>query len=281
VDLEKAMVTTSEMRLPSWKILVVDDNEELCRTAALSLRELGTRPETCLSGEEAIDHIREAKESGEGYFVVLIDYKMKGMSGVETARKIREMEGDKLPISVISAYDWADIEEEAKDAGITGFIAKPLFKSTLYLGLRIYQDEADGADEQKQEKDIDLTGLRILLAEDNDINAEIACVILEESGCIVDRAEDGAIAVSRFENSDLGYYDAVLMDLRMPHMNGIEATEKIRAMQREDAKKIPIIAITADAFVDDAQKCLEAGMNTHLAKPIDIEQLKKTLAKFT
>lgn len=281
IDLEKVPAGKDQMKLPDWRILVVDDNEDVCRTTALSLGELGCRPQTIGSGEEAVEMAVRARDEGEGFFAVLIDYKLRGMNGIETAKKIHERIGEDVPISIISAYDWSDIEEEAYKAGIRGFISKPLFKSTLFYSLRDYQ-EAEKHEEMpapKAETD-DISGMRILLAEDNDLNAEIAAMILEESGCTVEHAEDGRIAKQLFEKSELWYYDAVLMDLRMPNMNGIEAAEAIRSMKRPDAAKIPIIAMTADAFAEDAQKCRAAGMNAHLAKPIDIDQLKYTLAHF-
>lgn len=281
VDFEKVQVTRAEMKLPPFRVLVVDDNEELCRTAELSLTELGVRAETCLSGEEAVEKILQAEESGDRYYAVLIDYKMGGMSGVETAKIIHEKISENVPVSLISAYDWADIEDEARAAGITGFISKPLFKSTLYHALQSYMsDEEKNEHDLQVDKDVDFTGTKILLAEDNDLNAEIATMILEENGCIVEHAQDGRIAVDMFEKSAEGYYDIILMDLRMPNMNGIEATEVIRAMKRADAGKIPIIAMTADAFAEDARKCLAAGMDAHLTKPIDVDQLKTTMSGY-
>ncbi|MCR4746215.1 MAG: response regulator [Lachnospiraceae bacterium] len=281
IDFEKAEVKREEMKLPDWKILVVDDNEDICRTAAETLKELGTRPDICMNGKDAIEKVVEAEKNNDSYFAVLIDYKMEGLNGVETAKKIRENIGKQIPISIISAYDWSEIEEEAKDAYINGFVSKPLFKSTLYFELRKHMNGvSDTADTLADENEIDISGLRILLAEDNDLNAEIATMILEESDCVIERAEDGKIAADMFENSEADYYDMILMDLRMPNMNGIEATEKIRSMKRPDAETIKIIAMTADAFTEDIQRCLDAGMNAHLSKPIDIDQLKKTLNKF-
>ncbi len=281
VDFEKVNVAPSQMRLPDWRILVVDDSEELCRTVKASLTELGVRADTCQSSQEAVEKVLKAQESGDSYFAVLIDYKLNGMTGVQTAKIIHETIDENVPVSLISAYDWADIEDEAAEAGITGFIPKPLFKSTLYHELKKYEsDEEEVQQKLPDSGGADLSGLKILLAEDNDLNAEIATMILEESGCFVEYAEDGRIAVDMFEKSEEGYYDMILMDLRMPHMNGIEATETIRSMKRSDAGRIPIIAMTADAFAEDAQKCLAAGMNAHLTKPIDVDQLKNTMAKY-
>ncbi len=282
LDLEKALIDVEKMQLPSdWRILVVDDSQELCETAELSLKELGTTPFTCLSGEEAVKIVKETHEKGEHFFAILIDYKMGGMNGIETSRKIREILGNETPISLISAYDWSEIEAEARAAGIDGFISKPLFKSTLYRELKKYaKDPANNEDSPTDVKDtFDYGDKRFLIAEDIEINAEILKMVLSEQGAMVDWAEDGRKALSMFERSDEGYYDFILMDLRMPHMDGLTATKEIRKLNRADAKKIPIIAMTADAFAEDVKKCLDAGMNAHLAKPISFDELDKLLAK--
>ncbi len=279
IDFKKAAPSEGEMHLPAWRILLVDDSEELCRTAELALEDLGTLPQFCKSGKAAVQAVREAHERGEDFHAVLIDYRMKEMDGIETAVKIRETLKHDIPLILISAYDWSEIEAEANAAGITGFIAKPLFRSTLYHELRRHASGELGGEEPLQKKEIDLTGMKVLLAEDMDVNAEIAIMILEESGAHVERARDGKIASEMFAAAEENYYDVILMDLRMPNMNGYEATRAIRAMDRKDAKEIPILAMTADAFAEDAQKCLEAGMNAHIAKPLDIDFLKRTLEK--
>lgn len=283
VDLEKVEISESQMQLPSdWHILVVDDNEDLCTSAAQSLRDLGVQADWCKSGKEAIEKVKKANEAGKDYFALLIDYKMAEMDGIETARQIRNLGKEHIPISLISAYDWMDIESEAKDAGVNGFIPKPLFKSTLFHELCKYmgKEKIEEVTIFPEEKKISLEGMNILLAEDNFINIEIAKTILEESGAKVTVAEDGKLALETFEKSEKDYFNVILMDLRMPNMNGFEATQAIRALDREDAKKVPIIAMTADAFAEDVQKCLAVGMNEHLAKPIDIDLLHKTLAKY-
>ncbi len=283
VDFERVKVAEKDMKLPPWKILVVDDNEDLRRTAENSLKELGTKPEACSDGEMALRLVREAHERGEDYFALLIDYKMAGMNGIETARKIREILGNDvhIPINLISAYDWSEIEDEANAAGIDGFIAKPLFKSTLYHELKRYmEDEPETHDLPEENQEVNLKGMRLLLAEDMEVNAQIAIMLLEESGASVEWAENGKIAAEMFEKSSEGYYQAILMDLRMPIMNGYEATEAIRSMKRADASTIPIIAMTADAFADDVAKCMAAGMNAHIAKPVDINNLKKMLVSY-
>ena len=280
IDFEKVNESEIDMKLPPWKILVVDDNKDVCRTTEYTLKELGTNPESCNNGADAVEKLVNAHKSGNDYFAVLIDYKMKDMNGIETAKRIVAALDEKIPISLISAYDWTEIELEAKDSGITGFISKPLFKSTLYRELKKYLQEENEVEETKKEQTVSLEGMKILLAEDIDVNAEIVIMILGEYGAEVERAADGKIATEMFSSSPEGYYNLILMDLRMPNMNGYEATEAIRAMKRSDAAKIPILALTADAFAEDAQKCFDVGMNAHLTKPIDVDLLMKTLASF-
>ncbi|MCR4674910.1 MAG: response regulator [Lachnospiraceae bacterium] len=282
LDLEKVEVSIKDMVLPKMRVLVVDDNEDLCTSAITSLKDLGIEGEWCTSGKLAVEKVVEAHKNSVDYFAVLIDYKMDELDGIETTKLIREALGEDIPISLISAYDWVDIEDRAKAAGVTGFIPKPLFKSTLYHELKKY---LPGSEEEKnpeiyEEKIIELKGLHVLLAEDQYINAEIITTLLEEREAEVELAEDGQIALDAFKESEDGFFDVILMDLRMPNMNGFEAARAIRSLDRKDAKEIPIIALTADAFAEDAQKCVEAGMNTHMAKPVDIDLLMKTLAKY-
>ena len=279
VDLKKAPVMKDDdMTLPHLSVLIVDDNEILCETAELYLKELGADPMVCHTGEEAVPFVKKARADGKTFFAVLIDYRLKDMSGIETAVQIRDVLGDDVPICIISAYDWSDIEEEAKAAGINEFISKPLFKSTLYHELKKFEGEDEGHQHKHADTEIHLQGMKVLLAEDQFINAEIAKVILTEAGAKVEHAEDGQIAVDMFAASDIGEYDVILMDLRMPNMGGIDATLAIRQMDRSDAGTIPIIAMTADAFAEDAKRCIDAGMNAHMAKPIDAKLLIKTLS---
>ena len=201
------------------------------------------------------------------------------MNGIETARELRHKFGDEMPILIISAYDWSDIEEEAREAGISGFISKPLFKSTLYHGLLQYMGSSQEKEEVQKAPSKDFSGVRILLAEDNDINYEIANELLTAIGIEIEWAQNGQICVDMFEKSDKGYYDAILMDIRMPIMSGYEAARKIRSLTRQDAG-LPIIAMTADAFSEDVKKCKECGMNDHTSKPIDMDILTRLLAKY-
>ncbi|MCR5421303.1 MAG: response regulator [Lachnospiraceae bacterium] len=283
LDLEKAEDNLEDIKLPDIRMLVVDDNVDLCESAVLSLNELGARADYCTDGEAALTQVVKAHDEEDPYFALLVDYKMTGMNGIETARKIRERLGDEIPISLISAYDRMDIEEEARDARINGFIQKPLFRSTLYHELRKYlNDEQEGLTDGglSTNCEVDISGMRVLVAEDQYINAIVAQTILEENGVTADIAEDGKLALEKFEAEPVGTYDCIFMDLRMPNMNGLEATMAIRSLEREDAKTIPIIAMTADAFAEDIKRCMDAGMNGHIAKPVDEEIIKKTLVRY-
>ncbi len=257
LDLEKAIVQEEDMILPAWRMLVVDDDEQLCLSAVKSLKTIGVEADWTLDGESAVQMVEKRHLQHDDYHIILLDWKLPGMNGIKTANEIHRKLGDDIPIILISAYDWSDIEEEARDAGITGFISKPLFKSTLYYSLRKFAGIADEKKIEYEDKTEDFSGRRILLAEDNDLNWEIAEELLGEIGFSMDRAENGKIGVEMFENSDIGFYDAILMDIRMPIMNGYEATETIRALDRADAAEIPIIAMTADAFSEDHKKCLD------------------------
>ena len=267
------------MVLPSWRVLVVDNNEDLCLSAVSSLKEIGIEADWATNGREAVEMVRKCHDEDRNYEVVLLDWKMPDMDGLHTAREMRKLLGQKVPILIISAYDWSDIEEEAKEVGIQGFISKPLFKSNLYLGLKRYM--LDQVDEEKHEdtKVQKFAGKKILLAEDNDLNWEIAEDLLSEAGFELERAENGKICVEKFEQSAIRQYDVILMDIRMPVMNGYDAAKTIRALPREDAN-LPIIAMTADAFSDDIQHCFDCGMNEHVAKPIDVNRLTQLLKKY-
>lgn len=279
LDLEKATVKEEDMVLPSWNMLLVDDDEQLCRETAEKLKELTIQCDWAVDGRTAIHMVEERHNRQDAYQIVLLDWRMEGMNGIETARELRHRFGDEMPILIISAYDWSDIEEEAREAGISGFISKPLFKSTLYHGLLQYMGSSEEKEEVQKAPSKDYSGVRILLAEDNDINYEIANELLTAIGIEIEWAQNGQICVDMFEKSDTGYYDAILMDIRMPVMSGYEATQKIRALTRQDAG-LPIIAMTADAFSEDVKKCKECGMNDHTSKPIDMDVLTRLLAKY-
>ena len=232
-----------------------------------------------MSGEKAIELVNQHRKARDDYQIILLDWKLPGMNGIQVAKEIRRNLGDEIPILLISAYDWSEFETEAREAGISGFISKPLFKSTLFYGLRQYMK--DGTEEDEAEgHDMDLAGRRILLAEDNELNWEVASELLSDLGLELEWAEDGQICLDKFQKSPEGYYDAILMDLRMPNMTGYEATKAIRELDRPDASSIPIIAMSADAFSDDIQHCYECGMNAHTAKPINVVELARLLKKY-
>ena len=283
LDLEKAEVMEADMVLPDWNMLVVDDDRQLCESAAASLQAIGIHADWTLDAGSAMDMVEARHRRPDAYQIILLDWQLPGMDGITAARVLRERYGDEIPILLISAYDWSEIETEARAAGITGFIPKPLFKSTLFYGLRPYLAGDGGGTEEAapepEEGRPELSGRRVLLAEDNELNWEIAHDLLGELGLELDWAENGQICAGMFESSEPGHYDAVLMDLRMPVMTGYEAARAIRAMDRPDATAIPIIAMTADAFAEDVEKCLAAGMNAHVSKPIDAREIARLLMK--
>ncbi len=280
LDLKKADVSENEMKLPEeWRILVVDNNEDLCSSVISNLEELGVHAEGTTDGHAAVEMVEASHENHQDYDFILIDWKMPGMDGIQTMHEIRKRWKQEVPMFLISAYDWSDVEEQIDVSVIDGFISKPLFKSTLYEKLIQYADGYGGPSKREDENKADFTGKRILLAEDIDINWEVACGMLEPTGLTFERAVNGKDCVEIFEKSEIGYFDAILMDVRMPVMNGYDATRAIRKLERPD-KELPIIAMTADAFSDDVQVCLDCGMNGHLSKPIDFRECVRVLQQF-
>ena len=283
LDLLKAVVQEADMVLPDWKMLVVDDDEQLCESVVASLKSIGVTPDWCLNAETAIRKVEERHNRHDDYQIILLDWKLPDRDGIATAREIRRLYGNDIPILLISAYDWSEVEDEAKEAGVTGFIAKPLFRSTLFYGLQPYVGDVSAGKEIEESSAADkvvLEGRRILLAEDNEINWEIASELLSALGLELEWAENGKICLEKFSQSPLYYYDAILMDVQMPVMNGYEATAAIRALDRKDAASLPIVAMTADAFAEDVKKCMDSGMNAHVAKPIDVKEVCRQLEKF-
>ena len=278
VDFLKADQSEENMQLPDWNVLVVDDNEMLCLSAVANLESLGVRADWTLDGMQAVELIEERHNRKEDYHFVLIDWKMPKMDGMQTIREIHKRVGRDVPIFLISAYDWSELEGEIMNADIEGFISKLLFRSTLFARLKQYVD-GEKMGEADQDEEPDFTGKHILLAEDIDINWEIANEIFSAVGLQLEWAVNGQDCVDKFVQSEVGFYDAVLMDVRMPVMNGYDATRTIRALDRPD-RDLPIIAMTADAFADDAQRCFESGMNDHLTKPLDIRECMRTFQKY-
>ena len=279
LDLEKACEGKTEMRLPAWEALVVDDDRLLCESTVSELKALGVKTAWALSGESAVGLVKERRAQGGDFDVILLDWRLPDRDGVSTAREIRKYCGEKTPIILTSAYDWGEYESEAKAAGINGFLEKPLLRSKLYDRLKQYDRGAEPGGQSDDNQAIDYSGRRFLVAEDNDLNWEIAQELISGLGAEVERAENGKVCVEKFERSEKDHYDAILMDIRMPVMTGYEATRAIRALEREDARKIPIIAMSADAFSDDVKRSLESGMNAHVAKPIDMDELAVQLEK--
>lgn len=278
-DVEKNAEQIKE--LEGLRALVVDDDFNVCDSVSKMLKTIGMRAEWTTSGREAVYRAKVARDDGDSYHTYIIDWQMPETSGIETARKIRNVVGEESPIIILTAYDWTDIEEEAKEAGITAFCAKPLFMSDLKSALLSanagdVKDEATAAAWQR----IDFSGKRVLLVEDIEMNREIAEVILTESGFEVESAPDGTDAVDMVKRSEEYYYDVVLMDVQMLIMNGYEATRTIRSLPRKDVRTLPIIAMTANALEEDKAAALKSGMNDHIAKPLDIELFMEVLSKY-
>lgn len=260
-------------------VLVVDDDPITCENAAALLNELGMQGFWVLSGMEALNRVIEAHNQKKDFFAVIIDWKMPQMDGLDTVKAIRKKLGKDVPIIIISAYDYSDIEEKFIQAGADAFITKPLFKSKMLQVLQLFLSAGNSSatDSEEQRGRPTLSGKRVLLVEDNDINREILIELLQMQDMVVDPAENGQKALDAFESSSPGEYDAILMDIQMPVLNGYQATEAIRALNRSDAQTIPIFALTADAFAADVAKARNAGMNGHIAKPIEIDHLLEVL----
>lgn len=272
LDMEK-IPQDQDLRLPARDVLVIDDDETGCQTAKDMLTSIGLRAECVQDLQHAIQ-LLEAYGHAEEEPLVLLDWDIQGQDGVAAAQQLRSRFGGKLTLLMLSDGDWDELKERAMQAGVTGFVEKPLFRSGLYDALHPYTEEKPQALQQEnEEQDMDLTGRRVLFAEDNELNWEIGEAMLSELGMELDHAENGKICVEKFKQSKEGWYDVILMDLRMPVMTGYEAAVAIRGLARDDARNIPIIAVSADAFADDIQKCLDCGMNAHTAKPYDLAVL--------
>lgn len=259
-------------------ILVVDDNPIEAEHTKTVLKEAGIQADSCTSGQEALLMMESAKTRQKPYNLVLMDWNMPGMNGLETSNEIQKLYDTDCTIVILSVYDWDDIKEEARRVGIDNFLAKPLDAANVLDQLERIARRTNMAIFKDKNK-ANLAGRRILLAEDIELNAEIMIDILEMENMKVDHAENGKIATEMFKDSPIGTYGAILMDVRMPEMDGLEASRVIRAMDREDARKIPIIALTANAFDEDVQRSLQAGMSAHLTKPIEPDLLLRVLSE--
>lgn len=260
-------------RLAGLHALVADDDFNTCASVTRMLTKIGMRAEWTTSGKEAVLRTQLALENDDAFSAYIIDWIMPDMNGIETVRRIRAIIGDSKPIIILTAYDWTEIEEEARAAGVTAFCSKPLFMSELRDALLQPLGTEEDAEEVAEAPDDSFAGKRILLVEDNELNQEIAATILEEQGFLVELAGDGTVAVEMMDNAPAGYYDLILMDIQMPRMDGYEATRRIRALEDGAKAGILIYAMTANAFDEDRQKALDAGLNGHIVKPIDIAGL--------
>ncbi len=278
LDVPVADRQRDDMRLEPIDVLLVDDDETVLQTAADALASLGAAAELARSGPEALGMIEHRHLAGRDYGVVIVDWKMPGIDGIETIRRIRAEAGTKIPILLISAYDWSDIEDKAKEAGANGFVSKPLFRSTLYDKINSLTGK-ESASLEPEDDYSDLQGLRVLIAEDNDINWEIISAMLGMFGITADRAENGKVCVDIMRSAAEGSYKLIFMDVQMPEMNGLDATRAIRSLEDPWASSIPIVAMTADAFSENVTECLNAGMNGHISKPIDIKLVIKEIRK--
>lgn len=280
IELELAVADKVSYDEDFWKhnnvtnILVVDDEEEICLDIRELMRDTGVKVDYALSGMKAVEMVTEACENHEDYHIVLLDWKMPEMDGVETAKRIRAKVGRDVPIMVLTSYSFDEIEGQAKDAGIDYFMPKPFFVSNFRNAIVKIRDTGKQADSPKSLQGISLKGLKVLAAEDNEINAEILTELLEIEEVECEIASDGKEALEKFESAAPGRYDLIFMDVQMPIMNGYEATKAIRTCKNPEAKTIPIIAMTANAFDDDVRMALDSGMNAHLAKPINMDKLK-------
>ncbi len=278
----QAVAADDVKELENLRVLVADDDQNSCISTCDILESIGMEAEWVLSGDGAIEKTVAAHEAKEDYAAVILDWKMPpGRDGVDTAREIRRLIGDEIPIIILSAYDWTEIETEAREAGIQAFIEKPLFRSRLIYALKSVlgqgeQQKPGYGELEKQSHE----GKRILLVEDNELNREIAGELLSYIGVTVEQAADGQEAVDMVTAHEPYYYDLIFMDIQMPVLNGYEAARQIRAMQREDAASVPIVAMTANAFADDIRDAHEAGMNDHIAKPVEVEKLQEALNKW-
>lgn len=278
LDIPVADQQRAEMKLEAMEVLIIDDDEILLETAVDTMKSLGLSVEQATSGLEGLGMIRQREETGKNYDIVIIDLKMPDIDGIETIRRIRSEIKTKVPILLISAYSWSDVEDQAKAAGVNGFLSKPLFRSTLYDKIsEILETETESAEIENDYSDLE--GMNILVAEDNDINWEIISALLSMYGITTERAENGRIALEKVKEAEKGKYALVFMDIQMPEMNGLDATRAIRALEDPWASSIPIVAMTADAFAENVTECLQAGMNGHIAKPIDIKLVLKVIQK--
>ena len=271
-----------EKELLDLPVLVVDDDKTCCESTVATLQEIGIAGEWVLTGKEAVERCYARHETNSDYFAVILDWKMPEMDGIATARKIRERVGEDVTIIILTSFDFSEIEEEARAAGVNAFMAKPLFRSRLTATLRQFTSGKKEKNARNYLEDFakeNYAGKRILLVEDNELNREIATEIIGMTGVTIDSAENGKIAVEKVMEAPEKWYDLIFMDIQMPIMNGYEATAAIRALAGSRGK-VPIIAMTANAFAEDVQLAKNTGMNEHIAKPLDLNKLNDVLKQW-
>jgi CheY-like chemotaxis protein/two-component sensor histidine kinase len=273
-DRRRTELGADELDPRKLSVLVIDDDRIALEHAEIVLGQIGVRCETAESGWEGVDKVRVSHGRREDYDLILVDWRMPEMDGIETTRQIRGIVGQETPIIILTSFNWDDIAGEAREAGVDTFVAKPLFAGSV---MDEFREAFRRKNELLEKQTAELKGKRVLVAEDVPVNAEILMMLLEMREMEADLAENGQIALDMFSAHDPGYYDAILMDMRMPVMDGLEATRRIRALDRPDAAKIPIIALTANAFDEDVQRSMQAGLNAHLSKPVTPETLFQTL----
>ncbi len=274
-DCERRERQLDAVRAQDLRVLVIDDDPVSREHARNVLEEVGIAADTAASGPEAIEMIQLKVARHEAYNLMFVDWKMPGQNGMEVTQEIRRIVGQDSAMIVLTAYDWDEIEEEARAVGVDSFMAKPLLPSNVLSAFqRVMEDKRLN---RRESAPAELAGRRVLIAEDMEINAEILADLLELLDVESEHAENGKVAVEMFDRSAPGHYDAILMDVRMPVMDGLEATRTLRKLARADARAIPVIAMTANAFDEDVQRSLQAGMNAHLSKPVDIDRLRETL----
>ena len=283
LECETSGMTVKREPIPELKgarALVVDDDAETCMSVSKMLREIEMTADWTTSGKEAVLRVKEAYEQNREFKVYIIDWLMPDMNGIETVRRIRMVVGPESPIIILTAYDWSDIEQEAREAGVTAFVSKPLFLSELREVLMSPEQRAFIRNENQKlqvEGQRSYEGKKVLLVEDNELNREIATAIMEEIGLDVDSAEDGTDAVNIMSSASGSKYDLIFMDIQMPKMDGYTATREIRTLNKPKCANIPIIAMTANAFEEDRKKAIKAGMNGHIAKPISKDVILENL----
>ncbi len=280
LDMEITTSGEEELRLPARNILVIDDDETMADLAVSVLESIGLEAGFATGLRQAYRMIEERRGKNEPYHIILLDWDIRGQDGLQAAKELSGRFGQELPVILLTDGEWVELEAAAEEGSVSGFISKPLFRSGLYYLLRPFIETQMPLQVQEEESGPSLEGRRILIAEDNELNWEIASELLGESGLEAEWAENGQICVEKFDGSAPGWYDAILMDLRMPVMTGLEAARAIRKLPRAEAGTIPIIAVSADAFEDDIKKCLDSGMNAHLPKPLDPQQVLALLRQY-